>query len=226
MRTLAASERRTITIAAGVALLGLGYAKGLKPYFAALTEARNELAVARAALASERSTVATSTHDPALMVAVDSAMRAMQTRLFIGRDDVAMSAELSSYIAELAGDNHVLIQNSTTRAAVISPTGVRTLRVELRAESDLRGTLEWLEAIARGDRLVRVERLEITRPIAGDETAAFETLALSAVFNGFAIGDPPPAGRGASGGRGGRGGSTPIPATPAGRGAPSAGGTQ
>jgi hypothetical protein len=124
----------------------------------------------------------------------------MGGRLFTGRDEVAASAELSSYVIGVARSNHVLIQSASTRPVLISKTGVRTLRVEIRAESDLRGILEFLGALDHGDRFVRIERLEVARPASVEEATERQALTLSLVVNGFAVGDPPPptAGRGAA----------------------------
>ena len=77
--------------------------------------------------------------------------------------------------------------DAATRPAVLSPSGVRTLRVEIRAESDLQGVLLFLQALENGAKLVRVERVDVSRqPSRSDESSA-ETLALSATVSGFAI---------------------------------------
>ena len=42
----------------------------------------------------------------------------------------------------------------------VTPDGLRPLRVELRAESDFQGVLDFLDALERGEKIVVVERLE------------------------------------------------------------------
>jgi hypothetical protein len=64
---------------------------------------------------------------------------------------------------------------------------VRTLRVEIRAESDLQGTLKFLQALERGDKLIRIDRLDISRVPRDDKDT--ETLAIAATIAGFAVND-------------------------------------
>jgi hypothetical protein len=118
----------------------------------------------------------------------DSAMRAMQPRLFEGKDDVMASAELAAYVGDLARGARVWLQDAGTRPATAAGDGVRTLRVEIRAESDLLGTLMFLQALGRGEKLVRVDRLDISKSARGDEKDA-EALSIVATISGFAIGE-------------------------------------
>ena len=100
------------------------------------------------------------------------------------------SAELAAYIGDLARGARVWLQDAGTRPATAAGDGVRTLRVEIRAESDLLGTLMFLQALERGEKLVRVDRLDISKSARGDEKDA-ETLAIGATIAGFAIGESP-----------------------------------
>ena len=93
----------------------------------------------RATLARERAAIATARKNPQLQHIADSAMRAMRPRLFEGKDDVMASAELASYLGDVAQGARVWLQDAGTRPAVPAGEGVRTLRVEIRAESDLLG---------------------------------------------------------------------------------------
>ena len=111
-------------------------------------------------------------------------MRAMRPRLFEGKDDVMASAELASYLGDVARTSRVWLQDASTRPAAPSADGVRTLRVEIRAESDLLGTLMFLQALERGDKLVRIDRLDISRTPRGDEKDV-ETLSIAATISGF-----------------------------------------
>jgi len=113
-------------------------------------------------------------------------MRAMRPRLFEGKDDVMASSELAAYVGDVAQGARVWLQDAGTRPAVSAGDGVRTLRVEIRAESDLLGTLMFLQGLERGDKLVRVDRLDISRSVRGDEKEA-ETLSIVATIAGFAI---------------------------------------
>jgi len=184
--TMSPRERRTVMIGALVLLPGLLFVYAVRPYQAALSEARDQLETERATLARERAAIATARKNPELQHVADSAMRAMRPRLFEGRDDVMASAELAAYLGDVAEGARVWLQDAGTRPAVAADEGVRTLRVEIRAESDLLGTLMFLQALERGEKLVRVDRLDISRSARGDDKDA-ETLSIVATIAGFAI---------------------------------------
>ncbi|HMA23749.1 MAG TPA: GspMb/PilO family protein, partial [Gemmatimonadaceae bacterium] len=136
----------------------------------------------------ERVAVATARHNPQLQRIADSAMRAMRPRLFEGKDDVMASAELASYVGDVARRARVWLQDAGTRPATPAAEGVRTLRVEIRAESDLQGTLLFLQGLERGDKLVRIDRLDISHAARSDEKDA-EVLSITATISGFAVSD-------------------------------------
>ena len=180
-------DRRALWLGAGVLAPALFFIWGVRPYRASLDDTRQRLAAEREVLVHERAAVNAARRNPELQHVADSAMHAAAPRLFAGRDDVMASAELASYLGEVARSTHVWLQDAATRPAVLSPSGVRTLRVEIRAESDLQGVLLFLQALENGAKLVRVERLDVSRqPSRSDESSA-ETLALSATVSGFAI---------------------------------------
>lgn len=186
--TLSARERRTVIVGAAVVGAGLFFVWGVRPYRAALTEARDALATETAALARERAAVASAQQNPRLMQATDSAMRALRPRLFEGKDNVMASADLASYLGDAARRTRVWMQDAATRPAIAGPDGTRALRVEIRAESDLLGTLMFLQSLERGDKLVRVDRLDLVRSERSRDTES-EAIAITATISGFAIGD-------------------------------------
>lgn len=185
---LSARERRTITIGAAITVVSLSLLYVVRPYRVALADAQDQLATERATLARERAAVAESRRNPELRRVADSAMMNTRSRLFEGKDDVMASAELASYLGDVAKRTRVFLQDAGTRPAAPLPSGVRTLRVEIRAESDLLGTLMFLQALERGEKLVRIERLDITRSArAGDSD--MEVLSIAATISGFAVTD-------------------------------------
>jgi hypothetical protein len=185
-RAMKPSDRRAIFIGALVLLPGLLFIWVARPYRSALADARDQLATERAALARERAAIDNARRNPQLREAADSAMSAMRPRLFEGKDDVMASAELASYLGDVARDTRVWLEDAATRPATPAVNGVRTLRVEIRAESDLLGTLMFLQRLERGDKLVRVERLDISRTPRSDEGDQ-ETLSIAATLAGYAI---------------------------------------
>ena len=198
---MSARDRRAVVIGGLVLLPGLLYIWGVRPYQAALSDARDQLATERATLARERVAVAAARQNPELRHIADSAMRTMRPRLFEGKDDVMASAELASYVSDVARKTRVWLQDAGTRPATPAADGVRTLRVEIRAESDLRGAMTFLQGLERGQKLVRIDRLDISRSARADDKEG-ETLSIAATISGFAVADsavttpalaPPPA---------------------------------
>jgi hypothetical protein len=181
-------DRRAVVIGAVALLPGLIFIWGVRPYQAALSDARDQLATERATLAREKAAVATARQNPQLQHVADSAMREMRPRLFEGKDDVMASAELASYVGDVARKTRVWLQDAGTRPATPAGDGVRTLRVEIRAESDMLGAMMFLQGLERGQKLVRVDRLDISRSPRADQKEA-ETLSIAATISGFAVGD-------------------------------------
>lgn len=186
--SLSPRERRTVIVGGLIAGAGLFFVWGVRPYEAALGDAREALAVESAALARERAVVASARQNPRLLQLTDSAMQAARPRLFEGKDDVMASAELASYLGDVARHARVWMQDAATRPATAGPAGTRALRVEIRAESDLLGTLLFLQALERGEKLVRVDRLDLVRSqrLGG---SGVEPIAITATIVGFSVGD-------------------------------------
>lgn len=181
-------DRRALFLGAAILLPALAYIWGVKPLMASLDDTRTLVADQRRLLSQERAAVAAAQRNPDLQRIADSAMRAMTPRLFEGRDDVMATGELLSHIGEVARQNEVLLQSASTRPATVTD-GVRTLRVEIRAESDLAGTLNFLQSIEMGDKLLHVERLDISRSMAATEVEGIEPVAIAASIVGYAIAD-------------------------------------
>ena len=188
MSVMSAKDRRAITLGLGIVVPSLIAVFGVKPYFVALSDARQQLSVERETLVREKAAIDAAHRNPRLRQTADSAMRALKPRLFEGRDDVAASAELVSYLGDVARSNRVWLQDAATRPAVMSAGGVRALRVEMRAESDLHGVVTMLRELERGAKFVRIDRLDISRVSRAAAQDSSETLAVSATVTGYAIG--------------------------------------
>jgi len=183
---LGARDRRAMLWGLAILVPSLGWVYALRPFRAALSDARDQVAVEREALARERSAILEASRNPARQRTADSAMHATEPRLFAGSNDVAASAELVAYLGDVAHDARIWLADAATRPAAALADGVRALRVEVRAESDFEGLLTFLQALERGGKLVRVERLDATRTArVGEED--IETLAISATVVGYAL---------------------------------------
>lgn len=180
-------DRRALHLGAWILLPALFFVYGVKPYFAALETARDALAAERLALGRERAAVQAAVDNPGMQQLADSMVRVMSPRLFAGRDDVIATAELVSHLGDVAREHDVWLQNATTRPSEVGEAGVRTLHVAVRAESDLQGVLRFLRALESGEKLIRVERLDISvTPNIFSETG-IEPVTISATITGYAM---------------------------------------
>jgi len=188
LATMNSRDRRALLL--GLALLGpaLGYIWGVKPLLASFNRTRDQIFQQRQLLAQEMAAVTAARQNPDLKRVADSAMRATEPRLFEGRDDVQASAELASHLTDVAQRSELLLQSAATRPTVLS-NGIRSLRVEIRGESDIRGVLEFLQNLESGEKLLRVDRLDISRSMAASDIEGVEPLAVAATIVGFAIPD-------------------------------------
>lgn len=187
-RSLSASERRTVTIGLIIALPVLLFLAA-RPLRTALADSREQLAIETETLAREQAAIAAARRSPELQHVADSLMQRVSPRLFSGRDDVMASAELVSYLDELAGSHHVLLSEDATRPAGKAKSAVRTLNVDIRGETDLQGLLEFLQAIEHGPKLLNVSRLDISRPTRDADDV--ETMQFAATVTGYALAAEP-----------------------------------
>jgi hypothetical protein len=188
LATMTSRDRRALLLGAVILLPGLLYIWAVRPYLAAVDDASQTVAAQRDALAREQAAVASERQNPRFHLVADSAMQVLRPRLFEGRDDVMASALLASYVGDVAEKARVWLQDATTRPSAAGKDGVRTLQVELRAQSDLRGAMRFLQALQRGPKLVRIDRLDVIRA-PGSADDPMETLTITATLSGFALAD-------------------------------------
>lgn len=186
---ISASERKLMFWGAAIVVPSLFFIYVIRPYRTALADSREQLAVEQEALARERGAVATAQRNPELQHLTDSVLHAIEPRLFEGRDDVVTSSQLAAYLGDVAFDSHVWMQDASTRPVTSTTPGVRTLHVEIRAESDFQGVLTFLQALEHGDKFVRVERIDLSRGVNATGNEDGETLLLSATIAGYAMGN-------------------------------------
>jgi hypothetical protein len=190
LATMSPSDRRALFIGAVILVPSLFYVFGVKPFRAALADVQQQLSVERDAYARERAAVSAAQRNPQMQHVADSAMQATSPRLFEGRDDVMASAEVATYLGDIARSSHVWLQDASTRPATALDGGVRALHVEIRGESDLRGILGFLKSLEGGGKLLRVQRLDISAQPGRSDQPGAENLAISASIVGYAIPDP------------------------------------
>jgi hypothetical protein len=203
MPAMGSRDMRALLLGLAILVPSLGWIWGVRPLRTALAETHDRIAAEREALSREQSAVLEAGQSPARQKFADSSLKATDARIFSGPNDVAAGAELVTYLGETAKRTRVWLASAATRNAPAtaagrsstpatpeSMAGLRPLRVELRAESDFQGILEFLDALERGGKVVTVERLDIARALrAGDEDR--ETLSVSATVVGYAMARTP-----------------------------------
>lgn len=178
-------ERKVVWWGAILVLPALFYLYGLKPLRAKFADQQEQLVFERDALVRERAAIAAAKRNPQLQHVADSLMQTTNQRLFSGQDDVMASAELGSYLGEVASKHHFLLTTATTGAVPKTKSIVRTLSEDIRGESDLQGVLEFLQALEQGPKLVRVTRIDISRPTRDADD--IETVLVAATVTAFAL---------------------------------------
>lgn len=178
-------ERKVLLWGAVIAVPILLFTFGVKPLWASLTDKREQLELERTTLVRERAAIAAAKRNPQLQHVADSLMQITSQRLFSGADDVMASAELGSYIGEIAGKHHFLLTSATTGPVPKTKSVVRTLSEDIRGESDLQGILEFLQALEHGSKLVRISRVDLSRPTRDADD--IETVLFAATFTAYAL---------------------------------------
>ena len=180
-------DRRALIVGLCVLLPALAW----RPYHAALTDAREQLATQRDLLSRELALLEDLERYPASYRSADSALKRIAPRLFDEADDVLATARMTSYVAGQALSSRVLLQEAEARPAHRTKDGIRALQVEIRAEGDTEGLLRFLQALERGNRLVTVERLAITRTerVVEKGRPPLAVLSFTAMLNGYALPD-------------------------------------
>ena len=146
----------------------------IRPYARALRASSDALATERALLARELGVLRDAGQDAQLAERERRALAEECSRLFEGGDAVAASAQLASYVAELAEESGVSVDESETRAVTDSSI---VAAVELGATGGVLEIVQFLRALENGPRLARSDRISIS-PVAGASPSGTGTVTL------------------------------------------------
>jgi hypothetical protein len=187
MRALTSRDLRALGVGAAILVPALLYVWGVQPFLASLADTRATLAVERTALAKERALLAAAPRGARVRRSVDSLVASQTDRLFDATDDAIAASQLSTYVAELARANHVLVQEAQAQTPGVSPAGVRSFPVAIRAESDFEGIMDLLQALESGRKIVRIDALTLSAPSGADAAASPGVVRLRATVVGFGV---------------------------------------
>ena len=181
LHRLGARDRRALRVGAWLVAPVLALLLVVQPYRRALRDARDLLATERASLARELAALRDAPRDARLVAQGAQALAEEGARLFDGADAVAASAELAGWVADLAAEQGLELEDSETRATEDSAA---VAAVEIRAGGDVLAIVGFLRALEEGDHLARVARLSIGPPPGADEGDG--TLVLTATVTSLA----------------------------------------
>ncbi len=189
---LTSRDRRALIIGAVALMPALLFQYGVRPYAAALSDARNRLEAQRGLLDRELALLDEAKLYPELAREAEGVIAAAASRLFDGPDRISTTAALVNYLGTFVQDHRVVLQRSETRSAEVDEDGIVSLQVSMRAIGDLEGLLGFLHALEDGAKLVRIEQLSIERTgrVSLSGASDEEVLSLFAIVTGYALEEP------------------------------------
>lgn len=184
MSTLTLRERRVLALGAlviGPVLLWHAVAAPVVASIATSTERAN---AAAELLAREQTLLRDGPRLPAALADARRLLAAESPRLFAVSDTVGATASLSAWVRSTADAAGLVGTRIEPAPAHPAPAGLIAMQVDVRAQAEIAELAGWLARLERGDRLLRVERLDITADGEG-------LLAISARVRGYARGRAP-----------------------------------
>ena len=186
-KSLSARDRRALQWGGAIVGAALVFVLGVKPYVAALRNTRSDLSVQLDLLARERAVVSEAKKFSITLERSRSSLDEQSAPLFDAPEELAATSDLSDEISQAAVANRVLIQQLDTRKAESLSDGIAALAVDVKAEGDFDGVIHFLNALERGDKLIRVSSLTLTRVDRAATSGAQggEVLSIAGTFTGY-----------------------------------------
>lgn len=200
LSTLRPRDRRALLLGC-LALVAYATFLGIRGYASSLGQAREQLATERELLARELGMLqgADVAEERLQLAAARFATRS--EAMFAAADSLAAVSELSAYLQDVARESRVHVEHVESRSSSAETSGLVTLIVALRGRSDLRGIVDFMNAVRESENLIRVEQLSISRlpgsgtrdPDAASPAPDVQVLEFSALMSGYALpADPTP----------------------------------
>ena len=186
-RRLAARDARALRTAGVVVGIAVLYSTVLRPTIGAFGRLSASVARERDLYHRELGVLTDRAELEAALRGDIAALDRETPRLFNGRDAVTATAELAAYATELAAEAWVQVVGSEPGTSSLETEGLLRLRVEIRAVSDVLALIDWLDAMERGPKLVRIAELSVLPSVQiGSAPAAEAFLSVTVVVEGFA----------------------------------------
>lgn len=191
---LAQRDRRAVLAGAWILVPVLITMLVVRPWAISAYQGRANVTRERELLLRERALLAEAPGDSTRLQQASRAVVDAAPRLFAGAEAVTASAELARYVTTHAAASGLVVRQAETqtmlgedaRTNVAAPidSSAQPLRVAIRASGDVRAIVAFLRLMEDGPRLVRVERIGVSRGLAGTSEAGM--LTLTATLTGLA----------------------------------------
>ncbi|HVE78359.1 MAG TPA: type II secretion system protein GspM [Gemmatimonadaceae bacterium] len=194
--TLAARDRRALTLGGLIALPVLLWTLAVAPYVRALADARDQVEGGRAVLARELGVLAAAHQYPALADEGARALRRAAPHLLDAGSAGVASASLVAYVQSRARESRVRVTELAPQSDSAASQGVLPVSLRVEGKGSLEALLTFLQSLEMGPKLVRVDGLEIeatemigTGMAEGDDRTA-DVLVFGLMATGFAPAPP------------------------------------
>jgi hypothetical protein len=173
---LAPRDRRAILLGLGILLPAVVYVLGVRPYRAALEDARDRVAAERELLTREMALLSTAAALPGQLQKAEAQAAVYEDRMVQAASGVLAEREVTDFLEESASRSRVLleeIRGGELGRGEEPPPGLSVVRLHLRGESDLEGVMAFLDEIEKSRLLLRIRGLalepQLSRPDASND---------------------------------------------------------
>ena len=184
--TLRPQDRRALLVGVVALTVMLGWTRVVRPAVTQLRERERAVAVQRDLLARERALLAVAPTLPAAQRAAERTIADESARLFAG-DSVAASAELTGYVADVAGESDVRLTSVEARAPS-TDRGVLRLLVDARGEGSWSDVLGFVATLESSEQHADVQSVRIERGPRGANPAGGPVVSLTLTVAGYGRG--------------------------------------
>lgn len=184
---LSKRERRALIIGALIAVPIVGWGVGARPYMSTLGEMKSRLANERQLLARELGVLEAAGDYPEELRRSGRALLQASSRLMGGGKPGLASANFARYLQAVAQEERVLLSRVDPKPAEPAGTGLLSLTLMVRGESDLEGVMRFLQSLESGPKLVRLENLRIQSAGGGLPSQEMEILSFDFVATAYML---------------------------------------
>jgi len=165
LERLSTRDRRAVLIGLAVLVPAFAWIGVVRPYRAALSDAREHVAAERALLSREEALLRNADRLPELMGQAAAEAERAQHRLVDAPNTTLAETELTDLLERIADRSRVLLLEiqsvARDRRAEPGPPGVQPIRLAVHGESDLAGIADFLHRLEQSQMLLRVEQLQL-----------------------------------------------------------------